>query len=113
MPRTTMSRKVRGYGEKQRAMSPLLVFEPRPRQKSGDADLQPGIEIEEAKELAHRLNAQGSKLSVVKFGEWAAHSYVRSCLKLLRQRECAPPSGLRRTVLPFGQRLLAPCANGS
>jgi hypothetical protein len=27
-------------------------------------DLQPGIDIEEAKELARRLNAQGSKLSV-------------------------------------------------
>jgi hypothetical protein len=32
-------------------------------------DLQPGIDIEEAKELARRLNAQGSKFSVVKFGE--------------------------------------------
>ena len=83
-----------------------MVFEPRPRQKSGDADLQPGIEIEEAKELAHRLNAQGSKLSVVKFGEWAAHSYVRSCLKLLRvaargqgiclrQKKFMPRSGSR------------------
>ena len=48
--------------------------------------------LRKLKELAHRLNAQGSKLSVVKFGEWAAHSYVRSCLKLLRQRNVRRPA---------------------
>jgi hypothetical protein len=68
-PRTTMSSKFRGYGEKQRAMSPFSWSSSLCRQKSGDADLQPRIEIEEAKASAHRLNAQGSKLSVVKFGE--------------------------------------------